>query len=51
MLDLVGEVTKGAHGDRLLRGVLRVTVALGLVRHDHLSVSLGAEGTRLKKGL
>ena len=51
VLDLVGEVTECAHGDGLLGRILRVTVGLGLVRHNHLRVSLGAESTRLKKGL
>ena len=44
MLDLVGEVSQGAHRDGLLRGILRVTVGLSLVRNDHLRVGLGAKG-------
>lgn len=51
MFDLVGEVAKGAHRDRLLGRVLRVTVALRLVRDDHLSVGLGAESTGLEERL
>lgn len=51
MLNQVGEVSQGAHWDTLLWWILRVTVALGLVRHDHLGVSFGTEGTRLKEWL
>ena len=51
VFNLIGEVAKGAHGDRFLRGVLRVSIALGLVRNYHLSVGLGAKGTRLKERL
>ena len=36
VLNLAGEVTKGAHGDSFLRRILRVSVALSLVRDDHL---------------
>lgn len=36
MLNLVGEVAECAHGNRLFRRVLRVAVALGLVRDYHL---------------
>jgi hypothetical protein len=51
MLDLIREVSEGTHGDRFLRRVLRITIALSLVRNNHLTVSLGSEGTRLKKRL
>lgn len=51
VLDLVREVSKRAHRDGLLGWILRVTVGLGLVRHDHLRVGLGAESTRLEQGL
>jgi hypothetical protein len=36
VLNLAGEVTKGAHRYGLLRRVLRVSVALSLVRDYHL---------------
>ena len=51
VFDLIGEVAKGAHGDRFFRGVLRVTIALGFMRNYHLSVGLSAKSTRLKEGL
>lgn len=51
MLDLVGEVSQGAHGDGLFRRILGIAVALSLVGHNHLRVSLGAESTRLKERL
>ncbi len=51
VLNLAGEVTKGAHRDRLLRRVLRVSVALSLVRDDHLRVGLCAESPRLEERL
>jgi len=51
MLDLVREVSQCAHGDRLLRRVLRVAISLGLVRHDHLRVGLRAKSARLQKRL
>jgi hypothetical protein len=51
VLDLVREVSEGAHGDRLLRRILRVTIGCGLVRHNHLGVCFGSKSTRLKKRL
>mmetsp|Transcript_21396 Transcript_21396/g.33092 ORF Transcript_21396/g.33092 Transcript_21396/m.33092 type:complete len:705 (+) Transcript_21396:1078-3192(+) len=51
MLDLVGEVSEGTHGDGLLRGILRVTVALGLVGDNHLRVALSSEGAGFEEGL
>lgn len=51
MLDLIREVSKGAHRDGLLRRVLRVTISLSLVGHNHLGVGLGAEGARLEERL
>lgn len=45
VLDKVGEVTKSAHGDGLLGRILRVTVALSLVRDDHLGIGLGAKSS------
>lgn len=36
VLDLVGEISQGAHWDGFLRGVLGVTVALGFMRNYHL---------------
>mmetsp|Transcript_7446 Transcript_7446/g.15592 ORF Transcript_7446/g.15592 Transcript_7446/m.15592 type:complete len:308 (-) Transcript_7446:1687-2610(-) len=51
VLDLVREVLEGADRDRLLRRVARGAVVLSEVRHDHLCVTLGAEGARLKQGL
>jgi hypothetical protein len=36
MLNLVGEVSQCAHWDSFFRGILRVTVALGLVWDNHL---------------
>ena len=51
MLDLVGEVSERAHWDGLLGRILRVTVGLSLVRHNHLRVGLGAESTGLEQWL
>ena len=36
VLNLVREVTESAHRDRLLRRVLRITVALSLMWDNHL---------------
>lgn len=36
VLDLVREVSEGAHRDGLLGRILRVTVGSGLVWHNHL---------------
>ncbi|MFN9908929.1 MAG: hypothetical protein ACK56F_22865, partial [bacterium] len=36
VLDLTGEVTQSTHWDGLLRRVLRVTIALGLIGDNHL---------------
>ena len=51
MFDQVGEVSEGAHWDGLLRWILRVTVRLGLMRHDHLRVSLSSKSTGFKERL
>ena len=51
VLNLAGKVTKCAHRDRLLRRVLRVSVALSLVRDDHLRVGLCAKSPRLEERL
>ena len=51
MLDLIREVSKGAHRDGLLRRVLRVTISLSLVGDNHLGVGLGAEGAGLEERL
>jgi hypothetical protein len=51
VLDSVGEVAKGAHGDGLLRGVNGIAVALGLERDNHLRVGLGTQRAGLKKRL
>jgi hypothetical protein len=51
VLNLAGEVTKGTHRDSLLRRVLRVSVALSLVRDYHLWVCLGAKSARLEERL
>lgn len=51
MLNLVGEVSQGAHWNGFLRRILGVAVALSLVRNDHLRVSFGAEGTGLEEWL
>jgi hypothetical protein len=49
MFNLVGEVSEGAHGDGLLRGILGISIALGLVGNHHLGVGFGAEGSRFKE--
>jgi hypothetical protein len=36
VLDLVGEVSQGAHRDRLFRWILGISIALSLVWNDHL---------------
>ena len=51
MLDLIWEVSKGAHWNSFLWWILRITIALGLVWDDHLRVSFGSKGSRLKKRL
>ena len=51
MVEQVGEVLEGAHGDALLGGVDAVTVALGLVGDDHLGVAHRSEGAGLEERL
>ncbi len=51
MLDQRGEVSEGTNSDTLFRRVFGTTVALSLVRNDHLRVGLGSEGARLQQGL
>lgn len=51
VLDGVGEALEGAHGDALLRRVLAGRVRLGDVGDDDLSVTLGAERSRLEQRL
>ena len=48
MFDLIREISKGAHWDGLFRWILRISVALSLVRNDHLLVSLGSKSARFK---
>jgi hypothetical protein len=43
MFNLVREVSQGTHGDSFFRRVLRVAIALSLVRNDHLGVGLGSK--------
>jgi hypothetical protein len=45
MLDLIREVSEGAHWNGFFWWILRITVALSLVRNDHLRVSFGSEGS------
>lgn len=49
MLDLIREISQRAHWDGFFRRILGISVALGLVRNDHLHVSLGSECTRLEQ--
>ena len=49
VLNLRWEISKCAHGNGFLGRILRVSVALSLVRDNHLRVSLGTEGARLEK--
>ena len=49
VLDLIREISERAHWDGFSRGILRVSVAHGLVRNNHLLVSLGSDCTRLEQ--
>lgn len=51
MLDGIGEVLQGAHGNSLLGRVASGSIRLGEVRDDHLNISLGSQGARFKKWL
>jgi hypothetical protein len=49
VLNLIREISQCAHWDSFFRRILGVSVALGLVRNNHLLVSLGSECTRLEQ--
>lgn len=42
MLDLVREVSEGAHWNGFFWWILRISVALSLVRDDHLRIGFGS---------
>lgn len=51
VLNLIREVSECAHGNRLLRRILRITIGAGFVRNNHLRVGFSSESTRLKQWL
>jgi len=51
MLDLIWEVSEGAHWNGLLWWILWITVALSDMWHNHLRVCLGTKSSWLKKWL
>ena len=45
MLNLVREIPQSAHWNSLFRRILRISIALCLMRNDHLRIGFGAEGS------
>jgi len=51
MFDSMREVLQSAHGDALLRWILGVSIALGLMRKDSLCVTFCSQSTTFQKRL
>ena len=51
VLNLIWEVSESAHGNGLLRRILRITIGGGFVGNNHLRVGFSSESTRLKQWL
>jgi hypothetical protein len=51
VLDKVGEISHGAHGNGLLWWILRITVTKCLVWNNHLRVGFGSESAGLQERL
>jgi hypothetical protein len=51
MFDLIGEISQSTHRDGIFWRVLRVAIALSLMRNNHLGVCLCSKGSRFKKRL